>query len=37
MTNRGKSENEDEKYGKMSPLFELSISKVSYVELFKKI
>lgn len=37
MTNRGKSENEDEKYGKMSPLFELSISKVSYVELFIKI
>ena len=37
LTNRGKNENEDEKYGKMSPIFELSISKLDYVAIFMKI
>ena len=31
LTNRDKNEDEDEKFGKMSPIFELSISKLGYV------
>ena len=37
LTNRGKNEDEDVKYGKISPIFEFSISKLGYIELFIKI
>ena len=40
LTNQGKNkndENKDKKYGNMSPIFEFSISKLSYVTIFMKI
>ena len=39
LTNQGKNkndENKDKKYGNMSPIFEFSISKLSYVTIFMK-
>ena len=37
LTSRGKNEDEDEKFVKMSPNFEFSISKLGYVAIFMKI
>ena len=37
LTNWGKNEDKDEKFGKISPIFEFSISKLGYMELFIKI
>ena len=38
LTNRSKNKDEDEKFfGKMSSIFEFSISKLGYIEIFTKI
>ena len=37
LTSRDKNEDEDEKHGKMSLIFEFSISKLGYVAVFMKI
>ena len=37
LTNQSKNKNEDEKFGKMNSIFELSISKLGYVAVFIKI
>ena len=37
MTNQGKNEKEDEKYGKMDSVFEFSTSKLGCMKLFMKI
>ena len=37
LTNRGKNEIEDEKYEKMNLIFEFSISKLGYVDVFREI